>query len=93
MTFETQTSLGAAEVLERAKSFFTTRIPAQSAFVEKETDRHLVMRGQGGEEVVFAVMPGQGATRVRGSSLLFDQQIKRFYSTLPAAPGDQDGNE
>jgi len=85
MTHETTTSLGPEEVLRRAREFFATRVPATGAFVESESARHLGLRGQGGEEIVIAVAPapeGEG-TRVRGSTLLFDQQLRRFYSTLP----------
>ena len=86
MIHEMTTTLPPAEVLEQAKAFFGTRVPATAAFLEKEGPGHLVMRGQGGEELVFAVRAGERGTLVRGSTLLFDQQVKRFYTTLPAAP-------
>lgn len=85
MTYETTTSLAPEEVLRRAKSFFATRVPATAAFVERESPRHVVLRGQGGEEIVIAVAQDGGGTSVRGSSLLFGQQVKRFYTTLPPA--------
>ncbi len=83
MTHETRTSLSPDAVLEQAKGFFATRVPATGAFVEAESPSHLVLRGQGGEEIVIAVMAAGGGTAVRGSTLLFDQQVKRFFSTLP----------
>jgi hypothetical protein len=43
----------------------------------------LVLRGQGGEEVVFSVASSNGGTRIRASTLLFDQAVSRFLSTLP----------
>lgn len=86
MTYEMVAALAPAEVVRRAKVFFTTHVPATGAFVERESARHLVLRGQGGEEIVIAAMPVDGGSAVRGSSLLFDQQVKRFFSTLPAAP-------
>jgi len=82
MTFETTTALAPEDVVARAKTFFATRIPATSAFLETESAHHVVLRGQGGEEVVIACAVGEGGTRVRGSSLLFSQQVKRFFSTL-----------
>ncbi len=92
MTHETTTSLGPEEVLRRAREFFATRVPATGAFVEREGARHLGLRGQGGEEIVIAVAPlpeeGGGGTRVRGSTLLFDQQLRRFYSTLPGTAAE-----
>ena len=86
MIHEMTTTLPPAEVLEKAKAFFGRRVPATAAFLEKEGPGHLVMRGQGGEELVFAVRAGERGTLVRGSTLLFDQQVKRFYTTLPEAP-------
>jgi hypothetical protein len=84
MVYEVVTSLDGAEVLRRAKSFFAERVPLQAAFPEKEGARFLVLRGQGGEEIAFAVMPVAQGTWVRGSTLLFDQPVDRFLSTLPA---------
>ena len=85
MTYETTTSLPPAEVLRRAKEFFTTRVPATGAFVERESAGHVALRGQGGEEIVIAASPAPSGSAVRGSTLLFDQQVRRFFSTLAAA--------
>lgn len=84
MTHETMTSLSPSDVLTRAKMFFAERIPHSSAFVEHEGDRYCTFRGQGGEELTLAVAEQDGHTLVRGSTLLFDQAIGRFFSTLPA---------
>lgn len=83
MVLETTTGLAPDAVLSRAKDFFRGRNPMAAAFLEKESARHVALRGQGGEELVIAATAGEGGTRVRGSSLLFAQQIKRFFSTLP----------
>ena len=83
MTFETTTSLAPAEVLQRAKQFFAGRVPATAAFPDKEGPGYVVLRGQGGEEIVFAAVAADGGSAVRGSSLMFGQQVKRFYTTLP----------
>jgi hypothetical protein len=83
MVYEVVTTMDGAEVLRRAKRFFAERVPMYAAFPEKEGPTHLVLRGQGGEEVAFATLPAPGGTRVRGSTLLFDQQLDRFLSTLP----------
>ena len=85
MVFETTTTLGAAEVIARAKRFFAERVPHSAAFPEREGPGYLLMRGQGGEEVALAVYPAAGVTNVRGSTLLFDQAVDRFLSTLPTA--------
>jgi hypothetical protein len=85
MTFETVTSLAAADVLARAKAFFGRRVPNAAAFPEREGPGLLILRGQGGEEIVFAVTAGPGGSHVRGSTMLFGQAINRFFTTLPAA--------
>ena len=85
MTYETFTSLPPDEVLRRAKEFFATRVPATGAFVERESARHVALRGQGGEEIVIAAVPAPSGSTVRGSTLLFDQQVRRFFSTLAEA--------
>ena len=87
MTHDFMTSLPGADVLARAKMFFQERVPNNAAFPEHEGPGFLSLRGQGGEEVVFAVATVPQGTRVRASSLLFDQAIDRFLSTLPAAVG------
>jgi hypothetical protein len=83
MVFEAVTSLDGAEVLRRAKTFFAQRIPMQAAFPEKEGPGFLTLRGQGGEEIAFAARAAAGGTRVRASTLFFDQAVDRFLSTLP----------
>ncbi|MBA3521604.1 MAG: hypothetical protein H0T90_03745 [Gemmatimonadales bacterium] len=85
MVYEAVTSLDAAEVIRRAKKFFAERVPMQAAFPEKEGPTWLTLRGQGGEEIALAAVPAPGGTRVRGSTLLFDQPLERFLSTLPVA--------
>lgn len=88
MMHETSTSLAPAEVLDRAKAFFAQRDPSRAVFVEHEGPSHATFRGQGGEELTVAVFASEQGTRVRASTLLFDQVIGRFFSTLPAAGGD-----
>lgn len=85
MTHEVHTALPPEEVLRRARAFFAHRVPAAGAFLEAESARHVALRGQGGEEVVVAAVPVAGGSAVRGSTLGFDQQVRRFLSTLPPA--------
>ena len=86
MIHTTVVALPPAEVLGRAKTFFSERVPHMAAFVEQEGPTFVVLRGQGGEEVVISATPGDGGTsRVRGSTLFFDQALDRFFSTLPLA--------
>ena len=84
---EATTALAPHDVIARAKEFFAERVPHLGAFLEQEGETFATFRGQGGEELVVAVIPNDGPTRVRASSLLFDQPIARFLSTLPPAEG------
>ena len=72
-----------AEVLSRLKAFFSERVPHASAFVEKEGPTYVVLRGQGGEEIAFSAIPEGNSSRVRASTLFFDQAVDRFLATLP----------
>lgn len=83
MTHTTTVALPPAEVLARAKAFFAERVPNSAAWVEKEGPRYVVLRGQGGEEVALSAWEDGGVTRVRASTLFFDQAVDRFFSTLP----------
>ncbi|MEJ7809671.1 MAG: hypothetical protein WKG32_04555 [Gemmatimonadaceae bacterium] len=84
MLQETTTSMPAAAVLAAAKGFFARRNPIYAAFLEKEGPTFASFRGQGGEELVIGVADAEGGgTAVRGSTYLFDQQIARFFATLP----------
>ena len=56
----------------------------------RELKNHLsryLKRVQGGEEILVGASPaGDGnGTRVTGSTYLFDQQVARFFATLPPA--------
>ena len=77
--------LAPADVLGRAKAFFSRRNSLYAAFLEQEDAAHVTFRGQGGEELVIAAHARDGATLVTGSSYLFDMQIARFFTTLPAS--------
>ena len=83
MTHTTTVTLPPAEVLSRLKAFFSERVPHASAFVEKEGPTFVVLRGQGGEEIAFSATPDGNGSRVRASTLFFDQAVDRFLATLP----------
>jgi hypothetical protein len=83
MTHETVTTLSPADVLTRARTFFAERVPANAAYPEKQGPTWIVLRGQGGEEISLAATASGNTTKVRGSTLLFDQAVARFLSTLP----------
>jgi hypothetical protein len=83
MVYEVITTMDGPEILRRAKRFFAERVPLNAAYPEREGPSFLTLRGQGGEEIVFAVWATAGGTRVRASTLFFDQVVDRFLSTLP----------
>jgi len=85
VTHTTVVALPPADVLARAKAFFAERVPHAAAFVEREGPGFVLLRGQGGEEVVISAAPAEGSARarVRASTLFFDQAVDRFLSTLP----------
>jgi hypothetical protein len=76
-----------ADVIAAAKRFFARNTSINAAFLDKEGPSFVSLRGQGGEEVVIGVRPVDGGTAVTGSTYMFDQQVARFFATLPPYPG------
>jgi len=87
MIHTTTVSLSPSDVLARAQQFFAERVPNAAAFVEKQGPNFVTLRGQGGEEIAISAWEDKekGVTRVRASTLFFDQALDRFLSTLPLA--------
>src|SRR5262249_46649507 len=85
MIHTTTVALPPADVLARAQEFFAERVPHAAAFVEKAGPGFVTLRGQGGEEIAISAWDDRdtGVTRVRASTLFFDQALDRFFSTLP----------
>jgi hypothetical protein len=81
---ELTTALAPEDVIARAKQFFSERSSLYATFLDLEGPGFATFRGQGGEELVIAATAKDGATLVTGSTYLFDIQIARFLSTLPA---------
>jgi hypothetical protein len=80
---ETRTTLPPNEVLAAAKRFFARRNAIYAAFLEREGPTFVNFRGMGGEELVVGVLPDGEGTRVTASTYMFDQQVGRFFATLP----------
>lgn len=87
MIHTTTVTMPPRDVLSRAERFFAERVPHAAAFVEKSGPGFVTLRGQGGEEVVISAWEDKenSVTRVRASTLFFDQALDRFFSTLPLA--------
>ena len=83
---ETTTTMSPAEVLAAAKDFFARQTGVYAAFPEQQSKNHITMRGQGGEELVIAAVPGPDGTKATGSTYLFDQQLARLFATLSPVP-------
>jgi hypothetical protein len=84
---QTTTTLSPAEVLSQAKRFFTRQTSLYTAFLDREGPTFVSLRGQGGEEIIIGARTTPEGTEVTGSTYLFDQQVARFFSTLPPFPG------
>ena len=84
---EAQTTLAPADVIAAAKVFFARRNSLYAAFAEREGPTFVSLRGQGGEEILIGATPAKdgNGTLVTGSTYLFDQQVARFFATLPPA--------
>ena len=80
---EFRTTIAPAEVLTRAKTFFTRHNSLYATFIDTEGANHVTFRGQGTEEIVVAAIVRDGATLVTASAYMFDMQISRFFTTLP----------
>ena len=80
---EFKTTLAPADVLDRAKRFFSRNVSIYAAFLENESANHVAFRGQGGEELIIAARQEHGFTIVSGSTYMFDAQVARFFTTLP----------
>lgn len=80
---EYHTTATPEEVLAEAKQFFTRHNSLYATFIDRDGPTFVSFRGQGGEEVIIAAVRQGDATRVTGSTYLFDMQIARFFTTLP----------
>ena len=90
---QVRTTLSGQAVLATAKEFFARRSGIYSAFLENEGPTFLTLRGLGGEEIAIGVSASSGATIVTGSSYMFDQQVARFFASLPPARELGDSSE
>lgn len=82
---EVETTLSGPEVISAAKDFFTRQNSIYASFLDQEGPGYVTFRGQGGEEIVIGAAQSGSGTRVSGSTYLFDQQVARFFSSLPMA--------
>lgn len=78
---EVLTDISPAEVVERAKEFFTMRLTPYTGFVEEQSDHHVKFEIEAGE-VVIGASNVEGRTLVRGSTSRLHHELSQFLSTL-----------
>lgn len=78
---EVVTELPTAEILGRAREFFTLRFSPYAGFVDDESDTHVRFRTEAGELTV-AVGEHDGRRVVRGSSSRLHHELSQFLVTL-----------
>lgn len=79
---ETTTKLPAAEVIERARSFFTLASTPYASFEEKVGEGYLKLFLEVGEIVIGCVPREDGTTLVRGSASRGEHLLTSFLTTL-----------
>ena len=78
---ETQTRLSPAEVIERARRFFTLASTPYASFEEKVGTGYLKLFLEVGE-IVIGCVPADGTTLVRGSASRGEHLLTSFLTTL-----------
>jgi hypothetical protein len=81
---EVNTRIPPAEVIPRAKDFFTTRFTAYTSSETESDGQHIRLSVEEGE-VMIGVMEKDGQTLVRGSSSRLHHEIGQFLATLAPA--------
>ena len=78
---EVLTDISPAEVVERAKEFFITRLSQYTALISDEGPAHVKFEVDAGE-VVIGTVPQEGRTLVRGSTSRLHHELSQFLTTL-----------
>jgi len=78
---EVVTELESAEVVRRAREFFTLRLSPYAGFVTEEGDAHIRFRFEAGDLAV-GVGTRDGMRVVRGSSSRLHHELSQFLTTL-----------
>lgn len=78
---EVITELPPAEVMARARQWFTTRFSPYAGFIEEASEAHLRFEIEAGE-VIIGVGEQDGRTVVRGSTSRLHHELSQFLITL-----------
>jgi hypothetical protein len=80
---EVLTDLPPADVIQRAREFFTLRLTPYGAFTQDESDQHLKLVTEAGE-VTIGTGEQDGKTLVRASTSRLHHEVSQFLATLAA---------
>ena len=78
---EIVTDLAPADVLARAREWFTTRFSPYAGFIEEQSEYHLRFEMESGE-LVIGVGEKDGRTVVRGSTSRLHHELSQFFITI-----------
>ncbi|HYW12962.1 MAG TPA: hypothetical protein VE871_13470 [Longimicrobium sp.] len=78
---EVLTDLPAADVIQRAREFFTLRLTPYGAFTEDADDQHIKMVTEAGD-LTIGTGEQDGRTLVRGSTSRLHHELSQFLTTL-----------
>lgn len=78
---EVQTELSPAEVIEKARAFFSLQQSPYAAFVADASEQHIRFTTEAGE-LMIGVGEREGRTVVRGSTSRMHNELSQFLTTL-----------
>ena len=78
---EVLTDLPPADVIQRAREFFTLRLTPYGAFTQDASDQHLKLVTEAGE-VTIGTGEQDGKTLVRASTSRLHHEVSQFLTTL-----------
>lgn len=78
---EVLTDIPQAEVIQRAREWFTLRLTPYGAFDEDSSDHHIKLSTEAGEVTIGTGLQ-DGRTLVRGSTSRLHHEVSQFLSTL-----------
>lgn len=81
---EVITDLPPAEVMARAREWFTTRFSPYAGFIEEQSEAHLRFEVEAGE-LILGVAERDGRSVVRGSTSRLHHELSQFLMTLAPA--------
>ncbi|HEX2077415.1 MAG TPA: hypothetical protein VHG08_06885 [Longimicrobium sp.] len=78
---EVLTDVAPAEVIQRAREWFTLRLTPYAAFTEDASDHHIRLSTEAGD-LTIGTGTQDGRTLVRGSTSRLHHELSQFLTTL-----------